>query len=616
MGATHCSIDKRLSSAVDDDGTETMRVRIPSYVGVKHLARLLRVPVSQVLKDVTVNARKKVFVRGGPGGSWLEFKSPRDVVLPYAFSAGYSRFLGATKEEEVAVEEEDYRGIFSLLLSKHEQRRRRIAVAVLLGQGDHGKTTLLQQLSQERHFLESEGADGMTQTIRTVYTKLASTGAELTLVDTPGQDLFYRMRNYGASVADSFVLVIAADEGIQEQTKESIGIIEKHLSANRDLAPRILVVINKTDLLPVEPSAPASSADILARPRLQQLVKEIRDYEALSDAAVVAVSAKSGANLDDLRALLANIAQGQGQAQEGEDDDDSKETGWGVGTVLNVEQSTQRGVVMHVLLLRGRAAVGWAFSAGGWSGVVRGLVDPPKSSSSSLKQEKEQELVAGQGAKLSVSLAADCGEPLPLGSEVVFLPAQERPLLRLPQLPLVSLLEHEGREVARLVAEQVRLEHAFESHVLSPDTATRFRLPQPKFALPAVEVQVQAPAMEEKSLPTEEEENSKVTGPLVVLKTDTHISLHTVLDAIDDAVAAGATPTATIIRHGAGDVTPTDMFLAKAAGATVLMYKVRILKGRNGGGEPSAPVKRLSKLPDVVDYVLGLGTSRRVLPSS
>jgi len=171
----------------------------------------------------------------------------------------------------------------------------------------------------------------------------------------------------------------------------------------------------------------------------------------------------------------------------------------------------------------------------------------------------------------------------------------------------LSLLEHDGREVARLVAEQVRLDHDFESHVLSPDTATRYWLPQPRFALAEGDVQEQVPVVEKKSLPTEEEEIGKVTGPLFVLKTDTHISLHTVLDALDDAVAAGATPAATIIRHGAGDVTPTDMFLAKAAGATVLVYKVRILKGRGGGGEPSAPVKRLSKLPDVVEFILGKG---------
>jgi translation initiation factor IF-2 len=38
----------------------------------------------------------------------------------------------------------------------------------------------------------------------------------VSFVDTPGQDIFYRMRNYGASVADVGLLVLAVDEGVSE----------------------------------------------------------------------------------------------------------------------------------------------------------------------------------------------------------------------------------------------------------------------------------------------------------------------------------------------------------------------------------------------------------------
>lgn len=63
----------------------------------------------------------------------------------------------------------------------------------------------------------------------------------ITCVDTPGQDFFYRMRNYGASVADIAVLVVAADSGVCDQTQESIGIAE-------GLEIPVVVVINKIDL--------------------------------------------------------------------------------------------------------------------------------------------------------------------------------------------------------------------------------------------------------------------------------------------------------------------------------------------------------------------------------
>ena len=37
----------------------------------------------------------------------------------------------------------------------------------------------------------------------------------LVLVST-GQDIFYRMRNYGAAVADVAILLVAVDEGVSE----------------------------------------------------------------------------------------------------------------------------------------------------------------------------------------------------------------------------------------------------------------------------------------------------------------------------------------------------------------------------------------------------------------
>lgn len=49
----------------------------------------------------------------------------------------------------------------------------------------------------------------------------------MTLIDTPGQDIFYRMRNYGAAVADIGVLVVSAKGGVCDQTEESIGILEQ-----------------------------------------------------------------------------------------------------------------------------------------------------------------------------------------------------------------------------------------------------------------------------------------------------------------------------------------------------------------------------------------------------
>jgi translation initiation factor IF-2 len=69
---------------------------------------------------------------------------------------------------------------------------------------------------------------------------------EVTIIDTPGQEIFYRMRNYGAAVADIGVLVVACNDGICAQTQESIGILEQ-------LQVPIMVALNKTDHPAVTP---------------------------------------------------------------------------------------------------------------------------------------------------------------------------------------------------------------------------------------------------------------------------------------------------------------------------------------------------------------------------
>ena len=153
------------------------------------------------------------------------------------------------------------------------------------GHIDHGKTWLVRALTgKDTDRLPEEQARGISIDLGYAPLELPD-GRRMSLVDVPGHERFVRTMIAGATGIDLFLLVIDAQEGARPQTLEHLAVL-RLLGVTRGV-----VAVTKADAVDEE--------------TLELAIEEAR--ELVPDAEVVAVSAKTGAGLDDLRAALARV---------------------------------------------------------------------------------------------------------------------------------------------------------------------------------------------------------------------------------------------------------------------------------------------------------------------
>jgi len=166
-------------------------------------------------------------------------------------------------------------------------------IIAVMGHIDHGKSTLLDYI-RSSNIVEGE-AGGITQHLSAyeVHHKIKDgEDKTITFLDTPGHAAFSAMRGRGAEVADIVILIVSAEDGVQEQTKEALAQIKK-------AGTPYVVAITKID-------KPNADVD---RTKSSLIENEIYLEGMGGDISYVPISSKTGEGIDELLDVLLLVAE-------------------------------------------------------------------------------------------------------------------------------------------------------------------------------------------------------------------------------------------------------------------------------------------------------------------
>lgn len=246
--------------------------------------------------------------------------------------------------EKAGFSEEDY--LAPQETDAPESLKSRPPVVTIMGHVDHGKTSLLDAVRKSN--ITSGEAGGITQHIGAYHVRTKR--GEIVFLDTPGHEAFTAMRARGAQVTDLVILVVAADDGVMEQTREAI-------NHSRAANVPIVVAVNKMD-------KPGADPDRVLR-ELAELGLQPEDWGG--DTIVAKVSAKTREGLDELLELVA--LQSEIMDLKANPDKPAR------GHIVEARLDKGRGAVATVLVQEGTLKMGDNFVCGPFYGRVRALTN-------------------------------------------------------------------------------------------------------------------------------------------------------------------------------------------------------------------------------------------------
>jgi translation initiation factor IF-2 len=306
----------------------TGSVVVESGVTVRDLSQALGVPMGEIIK---------ILMGLGQMRTATQSLTDEEVELVAA------ELKREVHIKHLADEDDDEPEVFE---DAEDALQARPPVVTIMGHVDHGKTTLLDAI-RKTSVVETE-AGGITQHIGAY--QVVHDGRKITFLDTPGHEAFTAMRARGAKVTDIAVLVVAADDGVMPQTKESI-------SHARAAEVPIVVAVNKIDVPDADPN----------RVRGELAAEGLEPEDWGGSTQFSEVSAKQATNLDDLLEKVLLVADLELEGLKANPNAEAS------GPIIESRLDVGRGPVATMLVHRGTLRVGDAIVAGDAWGKVRAL---------------------------------------------------------------------------------------------------------------------------------------------------------------------------------------------------------------------------------------------------
>tara|TARA_B100000963_G_scaffold328402_1_gene316866 strand:- start:1609 stop:4152 length:2544 start_codon:yes stop_codon:yes gene_type:complete len=319
---------KRSEDDLEKVNSDKKSIKVTEFITVGEIATMMNVSSNDIISTcmtlgimVTMNQR-------------LDAETLTVVADEFGYEVDF-----VTAEIEEAIKEKDE--------DDPENLEIRPPIVTIMGHVDHGKTSLLDYIRKENVVAGESG--GITQHIGAYIVNLKS-GKKITFLDTPGHEAFTAMRARGTQLTDIVVIVIAADDDIQPQTKEAIS----HAQA---AGVPIIIAINKIDR---DVSNPEKIKEKLSGMNI--LVEDWGGSIQSQD-----ISALKGIGIEELldKILLeAELLELKANPNK-----------LSIGSVIEARLDKGKGYISTLLVQSGTLKIGDYVLAGKYSGKVKALYD-------------------------------------------------------------------------------------------------------------------------------------------------------------------------------------------------------------------------------------------------